>query len=245
MKNVFITGGLTGMGNEVAKLYHQRGYKIGICSFEDPRTVNADFFDYYQADVTNKDALAKAVNEFSNKNGSLDIIFANAGINHPKQSIPDWKRVRQVIDVNIHGVINTLEPAIEIMKEQGSGQIITVASVSAFCGLPGMAGYGASKSFILSMSESLAIDLKQFGISVTTIAPGFIKTPLIKDNKHKMPFLMEQSEAAQIILNTVDKKKTLKVFPTPMYFVSSVLKYLPRALYRKFMSSDVLGLRAH
>lgn len=245
MKNVFITGGLTGMGNELAKLYHKRGYKIGICSFEDPSTVSADFFDYYQADVTDKDAVAKAIYAFKETHGSLDIVFANAGINHPKQSIPDWKRVRQVIDVNINGVINTLEPTIEIMKSQGSGQIITVASVSAFCGLPGMAGYGASKSFILSMSETLAIDLKQFGIHVTTVAPGFIKTPLIKDNKHKMPFLMEQSEAAEIIIKTVDKKKALKVFPTPMYFVSSLLKYLPRAIYRKFMSSDLLGLRAH
>tara|TARA_B100001971_G_scaffold84647_1_gene77942 strand:+ start:38430 stop:39167 length:738 start_codon:yes stop_codon:yes gene_type:complete len=245
MKNIFITGGLTGMGQEVAKIYKSLGYNIGICSFEAPDTVNADFFTYYQADVTDKDALKKAIESFKNTYGSLDIVFANAGINHPKQSIPDWDRVRKVIDVNIMGVINTLEPSVKIMKEQGSGQIVTVASVSAFSGLPGMAGYGASKSFVLSMSETLAIDLKDYGISVTTIAPGFIKTPLIKDNKHKMPFLMEQSDAAKIIVKAVSQKRALKIFPTPMYFVSSVLKYLPRAIYRKFMSSDILGLRAH
>ena len=61
MKNIFITGGLTGMGQEVAKIYKSLGYNIGICSFEAPDTVNADFFTYYQADVTDRDALKKAI----------------------------------------------------------------------------------------------------------------------------------------------------------------------------------------
>jgi len=244
-KTVFITGGLTGMGFELAKLYQSQGFVVGICSFEAKESVELDkSFSYYQADVTDKEALSCAIYQFKKDHGSLDIIFANAGINHPKMSVPNWDRVRKVIDVNILGVINTIEPAIEIMKEQGSGHIVTIASVSAFCGLPGMAGYGASKSFILSMSETLSIDLAQFGINVTTVAPGFVKTPLVKENNHKMPFLMEQSEAAAIIAKAVKNKRVLKVFPTPMKFVSLVLKYLPRFLYRKVMSSDMLGLRA-
>ena len=245
-KNVFITGGLTGMGSELAKLYVKRGYKVGICSFEATETVEKfTEFSYYKADVTDKEAVKNAIEKFREENGSLDYVFANAGINHPKMSVPDWDRVRKVIDVNIIGVINTIEPAIEIMKKQGSGHLITVASVSAFCGLPGMAGYGASKSFILSMSESLSIDLKQFGINVTTVAPGFIKTPLTDGNKHKMPFMLEQNEAAEIIAKSVDKKRAVKIFPTPMALVSVILKYLPRKMYRAFMSADVLGLRAN
>ncbi len=245
-KNVFITGGLTGIGFEVAKLYQARGYKVGICSFEAPQSISIETdFSYYQADVTDKDAVKKAITEFKKDFKTVDIVFANAGINHEKLSIPNWDRVRQVVDVNIIGVINTIEPTVDIMKEQGHGHIITIASVSAFCGLPGMAGYGASKSFILTMSETLALDLKKFGINITTVAPGFVKTPLTQMNSHKMPFLMEQSEAAKIIVEAADKKKVLKVFPSPMVAVSLILRHSPRFLYRRFMSSKILGFRTH
>lgn len=243
--NIFITGGLSGLGLELAKMYKKEGHNVGVCSFEnDGEAATQLGCDYFCADVRDKLAMSKAINDFYTKYKSLDLVFANAGINHQKASIPNWDRVRDVVNVNILGVINTIESAIEIMKEQHFGHLVFIASVSAFRGLPGMAGYGASKSFILSMAQSLTIDLKDYGISVSTLAPGFIKTPLIRDNKHKMPFLMEQGQAAEIIYKAIKKKVEFKVFPWPMIFISFFLYHCPRFIYRKIMSLDLLGLRS-
>ena len=245
--NIFITGGLTGMGFEVAKLYHREGHKIGISSFqpfEEIKDSLLEGMEYFQADVRDKERMEIVVNEFYSKNGSLDIIYANAGINHPKLAIPDWNRCLEVIDINIKGVINTVAPAIEIMKAQKSGQIVTIASISAYAGLPGMSVYGSTKAFIRSFSESLSIDLKEYGIDVTMVAPGFVLTPLTKSNQHKMPFLITQDKAAREIKKAIDKHKSVHIFPMPMIFIAKFLYYLPRVLYRGIMGFDLTGLKS-
>jgi NAD(P)-dependent dehydrogenase (short-subunit alcohol dehydrogenase family) len=243
---VFITGGLTGMGLEVSKRFLKDGHTVGICSFQSPDEIQSELLDgveYYQSDVRDHVKMREVINEFHQKHGSLDVVIANAGINHKKASIPDWDRGRMVIETNLIGTLNTFAPSIDIMKEQGSGQLVSLASVSAFAGLPGMSCYGASKAAVLSMCESLEIDLAEYGITVTTLAPGFVSTPLTEDNGHKMPFLIDQDTAANNIMDAIYGKKGLTVFPLPMSFVSKVLKHMPRSLYKKVMKSDLLGMR--
>lgn len=243
--NVFITGGTTGMGYELSKLYLKDGHRVGICSIESYEDIKNDLLEgvtYYQANVTDKDAIAKAIKDFAKRNDTLDLVIANAGINHPKAKIPDFDRGRAVIEINVIGVMNTFEPAIEVMKEQGYGHLAAMSSISAFSGLPGMAFYGASKAAVMSMCESFEIDLANYGIKVTTLAPGFVKTPLTQDNKHKMPFVMEQFEAAQKMYDALESNKKLYVFPLPMNMASKVLKHMPRSIYRPFMKKDILGL---
>lgn len=243
--NVFITGGTTGMGYELSKIYLAEGAKVGTCSFESYDQVKENLLpevEYYQANVTDKDALAKAISDFAKKNGSLDLVIANAGINHHKAKIPDFDRGRAVIEINVIGVMNTFEPAISIMKEQGYGHLAAMSSISAFSGLPGMAFYGASKAAVMSMCESFEIDLAEYGIQVTTLAPGFVNTPLTSINNHKMPFVLEQNEAAMKMYHALQKKKQLYVFPLPMNVASKVLRHMPRVLYRPFMKKDILGL---
>jgi short-subunit dehydrogenase len=244
--NVFITGGLTGMGKEVGLLLQTEGHVVAVSSFQEYEDIRSDLpsgFEYYQADVRDKDKMKEVIYEFKNKFGSIDLVYANAGINHPKLAIPDWDRGLEVIDINIKGVINTVAPAIELMKEQNSGHIVTIASISAYAGLPGMSIYGSTKAFIKSFSETLSIDLKPFGINVTMVAPGFVLTPLTEKNPHKMPFLINQKQAAVQILKAINKKKIVHIFPYPMIFISKILHYLPRFIYRKVMSGDVTGLK--
>jgi short-subunit dehydrogenase len=247
MMNIFITGGLTGLGRELAENFAAEGHQVGICSFQKEADVKNEVpsgISYYSADVRDKDKMRQVINEFAQQNGSLDIIYANAGINHPKLAIPDWDRGLDVIDINIKGVVNTVAPAIEIMKEQKSGQIVTIASISAYAGLPGMSIYGSTKAFIKNFSESLCIDLRPYGINVTMVAPGFIHTPLTKDNNHKMPFVIEQSTAVKEIKKAIIQKRPVHIFPYPMKFVARFLYHLPRGLYRFIMGRDLTGLKA-
>jgi NAD(P)-dependent dehydrogenase (short-subunit alcohol dehydrogenase family) len=173
-KHVFITGGTTGLGFELCNHFLKDGHQVGICSFESKEKVQANIPEgvlYFQADVNDTAAMKKAIHEFHTVAGSLDIVIANAGISMSKNKLPDFERGRAVIRTNVIGVLNTFEPSIEIMKVKKSGQLVAVSSISGLTGgLPGMAIYGASKSAVYTLCESLDIDLHSFGIKVTTIA---------------------------------------------------------------------------
>lgn len=244
--NIFITGGTSGIGLELAILFLREGHTVGTCSFEDKKTVLPllpEKLFYYQADVTNTEKMKEVINAFHFTTGKLDLVVANAGISMEKATIPDFDRGRKVIEINVLGVLNTFEPAIMIMKDQRAGHLAAIGSIAGTVGLPGTAIYGASKAAVINLCESLEIDLLSFGINVTTLAPGFINTPLTKDNKHKMPFIMSQEKAALFIKKGLEQKSGLYIFPFPMMLISRILYYLPRSVYKALMKLDLLNLR--
>lgn len=243
--NVFITGGLSGLGLDLSHRFLNDGHTVGVCdlqSSEEAQATVKNGIQYFQADVLNRDQLATVIRDFAQKNNGLDIVVANAGISMPKAKIPDFDRGRKVIEINVIGVLNTFEPAIHIMKEQGRGQLVGLGSVAGTIGLPGVAIYGASKSAVINLCESLEIDLAAFGIHVTTIAPGFVETPLTKHLKHKMPFKISQKEAVDLMYKAILKRKGLYVLPFKMMLLSRLLYHLPRALYKFIQKRDPVGL---
>ncbi|MCB9091504.1 MAG: SDR family NAD(P)-dependent oxidoreductase [Halobacteriovoraceae bacterium] len=241
--NVFITGGTSGIGLEFIRLYLNDGDSVGTCSFETERPKDLPpSVHYYCADVTVPEQIKKAITDFSKLNGSVDLVIANAGINHPKKNIPDFQRGREVIEVNVLGVINTFEPAINIMLDQGYGQLAAMGSLSGTIGLPAMAFYGASKAAVISFCESIGMDLQKHGITVTTLIPGFIKTPLVIANDHSMPFMVDVHKAVLQMKKAIEKKKTSYAFPWSLKVVCYFLKLLPRQWYSILMGQDYLGL---
>ena len=127
------------------------------------------------------------------------------------------------------------------MRKKGKGHLVAISSVAGFMGLPGAASYSASKAAVTTFCESLAIDLKHENIAVTTVAPGFIKTPLTAKNNHSMPFIMPAEKAAGIIAKAIEKKKALCVFPWQMNLLATILSKMPRWLYRFVMNITPLG----
>lgn len=243
--NIFITGGTSGIGLSLVRHYSFLGHNVATSSFESSEKIQnllPQNVKYFQVDVTNAVKMNEAIKSYAIQSGSLDLVIANAGINHPKSKLPNFEMGKKVIEVNVIGVLNTLGPAIEIMKDQKSGHIVGISSLSGMYGLPGMAFYGASKAAILNMFETFAIDLPKFGIDVTCIVPGFINTPLVQDNKHKMPFIMTTDKAKKKILSAIENKKIILCFPFPLNIVAYFLKILPRTLYRNIMNLDLLSL---
>ncbi|MDP6909146.1 MAG: SDR family NAD(P)-dependent oxidoreductase [Flavobacteriales bacterium] len=246
--NVFITGGLSGLGMDLAHRFLDDGHTVGLCDLQsdaEAEELLKSGIQYFQADVCDKDRLSEVIHQFSKANGVLDIVVANAGISMPKAKIPDFDRGRKVIEINVIGVLNTFEPAIEIMKEQGHGQLVGLGSVAGRVGLTGVAIYGASKSAVINLCESFEIDLATYGIHVTTIAPGFIDTPLTSHLKHKMPFKISQAEAVDLMYKAILKKKGLYILPFKMGILSRILYHLPRPLYKYLQKQDPLGLTKH
>ncbi len=243
--NIFITGGTTGIGLALAKLYLEEGHRVGICArnlekFPTEISNKYKLLKCYQVDVVNRDELRAAILDFAN--GDLDMIIANAGRSvGAKSKTPQFSVANDIIDINVKGVLNTFEAALELMMPKKKGHLVATASVAGFMGLPGAGAYSASKAAVLKLCESYSLDLKRYGINVSAIAPGFIDTPLTKQNNHKMPFLMSSEKAAKLIKRALEKKKVLYVFPLRMKIIVAILEKMPRSWYRKLMGLKMLN----
>lgn len=241
MKAVFITGGTTGIGMELAKLYAQKGWKVGVCGrektkFDKSFETCSDNVCFYQVDVANRDELKAAIADFSKSIG-LDLLIANAGIGYKfKTKIPDFEWSYKMVNVNLLGVMYAFEAALDVMIPRGKGQLVAISSIAGYNGLPGVSAYSATKAAVQRLCESLHLDLRQFNIYVTAICPGFVETPLTATNKHSMPFLMKAPEAAELITRAIEKKKMIYAFPFFFSTIVRILGILPRTWYRALMN---------
>jgi len=240
---IFITGGTTGIGISLAESYLKDGHTVGICG-RDLAKLPADFLtkypraQAYTADVTERELLQKCIRDFAA--GELDLLIANAGISMgSKTTTPDFAASRRIIDTNVLGVYHSFEEAFNLMQPRGKGHMVAIASVAGFMGLPGAGAYSASKAAVLRLCESFAIDFKQFGIDITAIAPGFIKTPLTDKNDHAMPFIISAECAVEKIKKSIAQKKVLAIFPWRMKIVVYILEKMPRRLYRWIMTAKM------
>ena len=240
--NIFITGATSGIGLELATLYSKEGHSVGICG-RDLTKLPAEYPDAikaYECDVLDRDALHEAVRRFS-KDG-LDIMVANAGISvGNKTPRPNFEISRCVIKTNVIGVLNAFEIALEYMLPRRRGHIVGISSVAGLVGLPGASAYCASKAAVLRLCESYSIDLKSEGIDVTCICPGFIDTPLTRQNAHPMPFLLSTRQGAQHVKKAIDHKKVLYIFPWQMKIVITFLEKIPKRLYRLLMKTSLFN----
>ncbi len=168
----------------------------------------------------------------------IDVVVANAGINStllPDQEPEDFELVLNLIDTNLKGVINTVNPLIANMKKRRSGKIILMSSIAAFRGLPQCPAYCAAKSAVLAYGESLRAWLRHFGVNVAVICPGFIETPLCDKLSGPKPFLMSPEKAAKIIVKGMANNKQVIAFPRLLVLASKFSRLLPAKLVDYFL----------
>lgn len=236
-KNVFITGGTSGIGLALTKLYLDRGDRVGVLGRDEKKWQSLSFSNhikcsFHLAVIENKQQVKAAMNDFVKRFGPLDIVIANAGIgNAHKTTLPDFEAAEKILNVNILGTHYTIQAAFELMHPHHRGQITLISSVAGYVGLAGNAAYCAAKSALQRMAESYAIDFDNYGISVMCVNPGFVHTPLTQKNSHRMPFIISATKAASLIAQGIDKKKNWIGFPWPLYGFMSLLSIMPSALY--------------
>jgi len=178
--------------------------------------------------------------------GVPHIVIANAGVstgtlNGEREDLVTFKRV---IDINLYGVMHTFLPFIEAFKKRKSGQLIGIASVAGIRGLPGAGAYSASKAALINYLESTRIEMLPFNIQVTTIAPGYIKTPMTDMNAYAMPFILEVNEAVTLFIKAIDQQKKFVVIPWQMNIVSILMRILPVSMWDFLAKRGPKKLRA-
>jgi short-subunit dehydrogenase len=165
--------------------------------------------------------------------GAPDVVIANAGISRGTltERAEDAAVFREIMDVNVTGIVHTFAPFVAPMRAAGRGTLAGIASVAGFRGLPGAGAYSASKAAAIVYLESLRVELAGSGVAVVTICPGYVATPLTAKNPYRMPFLLRVDKAARLIARAIARRRRFYVLPWPMALVGCVLRALPRPLY--------------
>ncbi|MCA9603260.1 MAG: SDR family NAD(P)-dependent oxidoreductase, partial [Myxococcales bacterium] len=185
-----------------------------------------------ELDVANVTAVAPAMEAVDDEFGGIDVVVANAGVGLETWGGKlAWQRCSNTIAVNIAGATATLVALLPRMVERKRGQLVGVSSLAQYRGLPRNAVYSASKAYLSTFLESVRVDLRGTGVSVTDVRPGFVRTPMTSKNKHTMPFLLDADEAARIVWRGVQARQSVVAFPWQLASVVRTVSVLPNSIY--------------
>lgn len=182
-KTVLITGASSGIGEATAKYFLQQGWNVSA-TMRSPRSFTellaADRIIYPQLDVTIPETIERAVCETVNRFGRVDVLVNNAGyaLMGSIEGVTPAQLEKQ-FQTNVFGLVSTIQTVLPIMRQQGSGTIINIASIGGRLAFPLAAAYHATKWAVEGLSESIRYELRRFNIQVKIIEPGGIKTNFI------------------------------------------------------------------
>jgi NAD(P)-dependent dehydrogenase (short-subunit alcohol dehydrogenase family) len=234
---VLITGAGSGIGRRLAHVLAAEGARIAALDRQ-PDTLAglaAELagkpFAAAVADVTDLAATRAAVAQLESQLGPTDLLIANAGIGKQTSAL-DFKAedVAAQINVNLTGVANRVDAVLPGMRERRRGHLAVLCSLASFRGLPMMAGYCASKAGVRSLFEALRVELTPLGIAVTTICPGWIRTPLTTNIEVPQPYMMEVDYAVAKMVKALRKRRAYIAFPAWPSWQLAILRWLPSGL---------------
>lgn len=183
---VLITGGLSGLGDEIVKKIIEKNGKIIVLDINDPPKKKTKNIFYFKCDVGDKNQLEYCYNKIVNEIGIVTVLINNAAITYGKTIIDlDFKEIERIIQTNLLSSFYTIKIFLPDMLQVKRGYIITIASVLGYMSPAKLSAYGASKSGLISLHESLTYELglpseNHNGIKTLLICPGQMKTKLFR-----------------------------------------------------------------
>jgi NAD(P)-dependent dehydrogenase (short-subunit alcohol dehydrogenase family) len=177
---VVVTGAARGIGDTIVRHFVGEGARAVVPDLIDPDEP-VEGARYLRCDVTDRAAVEAAIDAIVAKEGRIDVLVNNAGIQRvglTDQFDPElWK---QVIDVHLLGAFHWSSLALRVMRRQGSGAVISIASVAGLIALPGRGPYTAAKAGLLGLTRVMAVEYASLGIRVNAIAPGMARTAIVE-----------------------------------------------------------------
>lgn len=196
---VIITGASSGIGNSIAKLLSKKGYKVYGLSRSN---FELEGVTHLQGDVTDEEKIQELFRYVYEKEGRVDILINNAGMgisgSIESTSLND---VKNIFNVNFIGSFITTKTILPFMRERKYGKIINVGSVASEFAIPFQAFYSSSKAALKTFSEALRNEVIQYGIQVSTILPGDIKTNFTKNRRKNE---IEPDEYKKRVIKSID-----------------------------------------
>jgi short-subunit dehydrogenase len=237
-RTVFITGASSGIGQELARQYARTGATLGLVArrAEVLRQLAASLgvpAVTYPVDVADVPAMRAAAADFIARQGIPDVVIANAGISVGTSGADadDVGVLERVFRTNVVGLAASLQPFVQPMIGRRDGILAGIASVAGFRGLPGAGAYSASKAAAINWLESLRVELHGTGVSVVTVCPGYIDTPMTRVNTYTMPFLLSAEEGTRRIVRMIEARRSYAVVPWQMALTGYVLRSMPNRVF--------------
>ncbi|MFN4258615.1 MAG: SDR family NAD(P)-dependent oxidoreductase [Gemmataceae bacterium] len=238
---IVVTGAASGIGRAVCRALAHEGACLGLLDrdAEGLDTLVAELrvggTDCAAApvDVRDRFALHKVMEEIAAQLGPVDIVIASAGISAVTLVDDlDVEMTEKMIQVNLMGVANTIDAVLPSMLARGTGHIVGIASLAGRRGMPFSAAYCASKAGLIAYLDGLRPGLRQRGILVTTILPGFVRTPLMERDLIKPPVsMMTPEQAAGYVVWAIHRRKRVYAFPFTSRCFMGMLRWLPAAVH--------------
>jgi short-subunit dehydrogenase len=242
----FITGASSGIGQALAWRYRQAGWRLALVARRTGEIENwaraqnlaAREYAVYGADVADTASIVAAAEACIAAQGLPDVVIANAGISVGMDTAEreDIEVMARTFAINNVGLAATFHPFVRGMVQRGSGRLVGIGSVAGIRGLPGHGAYCSSKAAVISYCESLRGELRASGVKVVTISPGYIDTPLTRQNRYSMPFLMKAEDFAERAFRTIEAGRSYRVIPWQMGVVAKLLRALPNPVYDKLLA---------
>jgi short-subunit dehydrogenase len=244
----FVTGASSGIGQALAARYVALGWRVALVARRAEAMADwaqaqgwpAEQWAVYAADVRDPTQVQAAAAACLASQGLPEVVIANAGISIgiDLALAEDIAVLRDLLDTNVLGLAATFQPFIGPMKARRRGTLVGVASVASVRGLPGHAGYCAAKGAVVQLCETLRGELQAHGVKVVTLAPGYIDTPLTRENAYPMPFLMAPEVFAEQAVRAISAGVRWRVIPWPMGVVAALLRWMPRWLFDRVVGSQ-------
>lgn len=237
---ILLTGAASGIGEDLAECLALCNAKLILLdrNWDQLQKVSEKcqkmgaFVIPYQVDVSDESTMQHIAKEILSRFQHIDLIIANAGIGglNPADNFNPAIAIK-MMQVNYFGMIYSFAPFLPLMLKRKQGHLVGVSSQAAYRGLPHACSYSASKSAQMKFLESFRVDLKKYGISVTSVHPGFVKTHMTQHQEFQMPFMVSKRKSSLIILRGIKNKRSRINYPFRMYLLNCLNRVLPDFLY--------------
>ncbi len=236
---VFITGASSGIGYCLAVELAQKGYSLALAArrleliedlSEKIRQQGGESIAI-ACDVSEQAQVKNAIAETIGIYGRIDMAILSAGIS--KRTDPlnfKAEKFEELLKTNTLGVAYCLEELIAQMRHRKGGIIAAISSIAGDRGIPGSAGYSATKAALSTLFDGIRVDLGKIGIKLVTIEPGFVQTPMT-EGFGQMPYLVQADEAARLILRRIERGDRVIRFPLVPSIFMKLVRMLPVGLF--------------
>lgn len=214
-KVVLVTGASSGIGNSIACFLAKKGYRVYGTSRKSSNSSSE--FAFLTLDVTQPESVKRAVAKIISEAGKIDILINNAGIGitGPLEETPN-DEIKKAFDTNLFGPLNVIKEVLPEMRKQNSGLIINITSIAGYMGLPFRGIYSATKGALGLLTESFRMEIKDFNIKMSNVAPGDFATNIASGRYHApvikgSPYEEQYKKSLEIMNSHVDRGENPEV----------------------------------
>lgn len=187
--------------------------------------------EVWPLDVTQHELFLQQAKQLLSRHPDVDMVIYNPGVYDPLFAEEmTLESSLLTLETNLTGAFVMLDAVLPVMLKRGSGSLVLVSSVAGYCGLPRASAYSASKAALISLAETLCIELQPKNITVQVVCPGFVRTRLTENNPFPMPLSISPEQAARAIMKGIERRQFEIHFPQAFTVPMKFLAALPRLI---------------